>query len=482
MTALEAELMRLVGELTPAKRIEGRALHRPFLLLWAVGKAVQGEVREHRWSTVRDAVGPLMTTHLDVPASADQVLYPFWHLQGSDLWEVADAESLKLTSNGRRPTLSTLNSLDPVAGFPQGAYELLSTNPEMAARVASHLMSTFFNPPPEGFLEDLGLADLMADRAVDALRPRVGESFPNRNAISDVYGGNRVMGITPLRDRVLSVYSDDEGPYQDAPINEIGWIGYTGDGLTGHQRMVSGNRSLQTYQQQQRALRYWHKPDGGQWHFESWVVVVQVRQRWGVGVDGLARREFVWVLAPVPSPLRNTWPADVLEALAEEDWSIQDDTEGIPAGDGGPAGDDGPAGDGGRSTDTSSTRDRYRRLAAAARRTADRRTRRSRLVEVERYYRSVTAREAVMLRSQDKCENRDCLGHPAERTDAGAAILEVDHVNPLARGGADTPESMIALCPNCHALKTRGRNRKRLQSVLLKTARLRHEEFMSETG
>ncbi|MFG2338680.1 HNH endonuclease [Streptomyces yangpuensis] len=468
MAALEAELMKLVGELTPAKRIEGPALHRPFLLLWAVGKAVQGEVREHRWSAVRDAVGPLMTTYLDVPASADQVLYPFWHLQGSGLWELADAESLTLTSNGRRPTLNALNSSDPVAGLTPSAYELLSTDPDMAARVAGHVVSTFFNPPQPGLLEDLGLADLMADRIEDALRPQVGESFPNRNAVSDAYGGNRVMGITPLRDRVLSVYSDDEGPYQDAPINELGWIGYTGDGLTGHQQMISGNRSLQAYQQQQRALRYWHKPVGGQWTFEAWVVVVQVRQRWGVGTDRLARREFVWVLAPVPSPLRNTWPADVLAALEEDDWTVRDDTEGIPAG-GGPS-------------DASSRRDRYRRLTAAARRTADRRTRRSRLVEVERYYRSVSAREAVLIRSEDTCENRTCLGHPTERTDAGAAILEVDHVDPLARGGADTPEAMIALCPNCHALKTRGRNRKKLQSLLLKTARLRHEEFMSAAG
>ncbi|MET9839336.1 HNH endonuclease [Streptomyces virginiae] len=468
MSALEAELMGLVGALTPANRIEGRALHRPFLLLWAIGKAVQGEIREHRWSTVRDTVGPLMTTYLDVPPGADQVLYPFWHLKTSDLWELADADGLTLTSNGRRPTLSALNASDPAAGLPQGAYALLSTEPEIAARVASHVVSTFFNPPPAGLLEDLGLADLLAERMGDALRPQVGESFPNRNAISDVYGGNRVMGITPLRDRTLSVYSDDEGPYQDAPINEIGWIGYTGDGLTGHQRMVSGNRSMEAYQEQQRALRYWHKPDGGQWSFESWVVIVQVRQRWGVGTDGAARREFVWVLAPVPSPLRDTWPVEVLEALAEDDGTVHDDTEGIPAG--------------GDASNASSSRERYRRLTAAARRTADRRTRRSRLVEVERYYRSVTAREAVMLRSQDKCENRDCPGHPEERTDAGAAILEVDHVNPLARGGADTPESMIALCPNCHALKTRGRNRKRLQTALLKTARLRHEEFMSAAG
>nr|WP_241267141.1 HNH endonuclease signature motif containing protein [Streptomyces scabichelini] len=70
------------------------------------------------------------------------------------------------------------------------------------------------------------------------------------------------------------------------------------------------------------------------------------------------------------------------------------------------------------------------------------------------------------------------MGHPLERTDADAPILEVDHVNGLARTGQDVPEVMIALCPNCHALKTRGRNRRELQKQLRAVARSRHQAFM----
>ena len=49
-----------------------------------------------------------------------------------------------------------------------------------------------------------------------------------------------------------------------------------------------------------------------------------------------------------------------------------------------------------------------------------------------RQARSAAARQAVLLRSHGRCEN-------------------------LAHGGPDLPEQMIALCPNCHAIKTRGR-------------------------
>lgn len=32
--------------------------------------------------------------------------------------------------------------------------------------------------------------------------------------------------------------------------------------------------------------------------------------------------------------------------------------------------------------------------------------------------------------------------------------LEVDHIVPLALGGADAPENLEALCPGCHRAKT----------------------------
>jgi 5-methylcytosine-specific restriction protein A len=39
---------------------------------------------------------------------------------------------------------------------------------------------------------------------------------------------------------------------------------------------------------------------------------------------------------------------------------------------------------------------------------------------------------------------------------------------------------MIALCPNCHAVKTRGRTREELRPVLLQAARNRHLELLEE--
>jgi 5-methylcytosine-specific restriction enzyme A len=87
------------------------------------------------------------------------------------------------------------------------------------------------------------------------------------------------------------------------------------------------------------------------------------------------------------------------------------------------------------------------------------------------------ARTAVMLRSQGHCENPRCTGDIQDLTDAGDPILEVDHLDDLAKDGADLPAQMIALCPNCHAIKTRGRTRGELKKGLVAEARRRHDEL-----
>ncbi|WP_413757418.1 HNH endonuclease [Streptomyces sp. MMBL 11-3] len=360
--------------------------------------------------------------------------------------------------------------MDPLAGLPKQDYDRLSKDLELAAWAVGNLLVRFFNPMPARLLAALDLEELMVGPIASYLRPLQGELYQHRGAIADVYGGNRVLGITPLADGLLTVYSDDKGPYDDQRIPGMDWIAYTGDGLSGHQTLSAGNRAMAEHQEQRKALRYWHKPHRGRWTFETWAVIVQRRQRWGRGQDGLQRREFVWILAPVSSPMSDTWPREVVEALNQDDGQLHDDSIDVI-----PAEVDAPS-----KSERTSARQRYERLTAAAHQTAASRTRSSQLVQVERYLRSPAAREAVMLRSNDRCENPSCMGHPLERTDAGAPLLEVDHVNGLARTGQDVPELMIALCPNCHALKTRGRERNTLQRDLLVVARTRHQAFLEK--
>jgi 5-methylcytosine-specific restriction enzyme A len=93
--------------------------------------------------------------------------------------------------------------------------------------------------------------------------------------------------------------------------------------------------------------------------------------------------------------------------------------------------------------------------------------------------RSRAARRAVLVRSGGRCENPNCTGDIRDVTDNGDAILEIDHVHDLAQGGPDNPSQMIALCPNCHAVKTRGSTREQLRHVLLVVAKQRHQALIT---
>ncbi|MEU6603843.1 HNH endonuclease signature motif containing protein [Streptomyces shenzhenensis] len=85
-------------------------------------------------------------------------------------------------------------------------------------------------------------------------------------------------------------------------------------------------------------------------------------------------------------------------------------------------------------------------------------------------------RKAVLERSKGLCENQRCRDRePVGYTDNGDPILEIDHVVEHAKGGRDHGSNTIALCPNCHALKTRGRDRRELTAFLQKEAQRLHQ-------
>lgn len=89
--------------------------------------------------------------------------------------------------------------------------------------------------------------------------------------------------------------------------------------------------------------------------------------------------------------------------------------------------------------------------------------------------RSLAARQAVLYRSEGDCENPRCSGDIQDTSKRGLPLLEVDHIHDLADGGPDFPTNMIALCPNCHTIKTHGSTGNQLRPIFLKVAKDRHE-------
>ena len=186
--------------------------------------------------------------------------------------------------------------------------------------------------------------------------------------------------------------------------------------------------------------------------------------------------------APVYNLVRYSGEARVAAAIAIVDKYLLDaDYDAILADAGlaaaGIADDEDPAG--GVIVARSPLEEEYRRLCGIGAGHGDRGPRLGRPRMSVDILRLESARRAVLLRSEGHCESPCCTGEPQDSTDAGHPILDVDHIQDLAQGGPDHPEQMIALCPNCHAIKTRGRTRERLRQELFMVARQRHEAILS---
>jgi len=285
--------------------------------------------------------------------------------------------------------------------------------------------------------------------------PSLGEEHANRTAVYEAYGGDKIAGIMRFPvDSVVNVFSDAEGPYADAPPTLTEPFGYRGEGLRGPQRLnAGGNALLEQARVDKAPVRFWYRPAGGRFTFLAWVAVLGRAWVSGVGQDRQPRPELEWRLEAVPGPSTEQWPSDVVAAVEESAALADDDDDATP-----PEAQAAPS---------------YAALIARIDRLGQ--ARRPNGIVRTNYPRSAATRRAVLVRSGGQCESPRCTGMPAELTRRGQPILDVDHIQDLAKGGEDHPRNMVALCPNCHACKTRGANATLWRRDLTRVARAAHD-------
>ena len=229
--------------------------------------------------------------------------------------------------------------------------------------------------------------------------------------------------------------------------------------------MTAGNLHLDAERQEQRAIRYWYRPAGGSFSFVSWAAVLDRSRVWSRDDNQRWRLEYSFEIALVPAEDPVRWPTRVTDLVVAG--SIIDDVPPRP-----------PAA---RTGDPAATRPRsYRELVKyIGAEPAEGPVANTQQIRTA-YARSRQARAAVLVRSAGRCENDGCTGMAPDVTTRGEAIMEVDHIDDLALGGPDHPSRMIALCPNCHAAKTRGRNRGIMRRHLRTLASRLHQSALEE--
>lgn len=325
------------------------------------------------------------------------------------------------------------------------------------------LMASQFSGGAAGAARRLERLGFSIVTPAQARPPAVGDEYATRTEIYDAYYGDRVGGIVRFPgEAIVNVFSDEDGPYADDAPTATEPFEYRGEGRRGDQRLLGGNAQLDHARETRSAIRYWYRPSGGRFTFVGWAAVLDRTLVWGRDDDARMRTEFAFQLRLVPSDDVAEWPSGVLAVS---------NTAPVPstAPPGPPDHDDG----------VRSRARIYRELLAQIGEMPTPGPVGRREHHGSAFARSARAREAVLLRARNTCENPGCNGMAPDVTARGEAILEVDHVEDLALGGADHPSSMLALCPNCHAARTRGRNRKRMTGHLRRVALRLHRTALA---
>ena len=145
MNATAEELVARFNNIRLSVRNGRRAPYKPMLLIWAIGRCLNGEDRLVLFDTVERELTRLI--HRFGPhRERVNAHYPFWRLQNDDeLWEIDRPDLVTLTS-AKHAHVSSLRSHNICGGLTQAVYDILKANPELAWRIVRDLLSAHFPP------------------------------------------------------------------------------------------------------------------------------------------------------------------------------------------------------------------------------------------------------------------------------------------------------------------------------------------------
>ena len=180
-----------------------RAPHKPLLVLWAIGRCLEGRDRLASYETIAPKLKTLLRDfgpHRKVYHPED----PFWRLQKDHVWEIDHPNLVSLTDSGGAHT-SSLKRHNIHGGFTEPVFDALRSNQALAHTVAQMLLQSHFpttlhdeimratgigalalDPEPHG-VEEIELEYVSSRRLKrkDGFRSSVLEAYENQCAVCE---------------------------------------------------------------------------------------------------------------------------------------------------------------------------------------------------------------------------------------------------------------------------------------------------------
>ena len=267
-----------------------------------------------------------------------------------------------------------------------------------------------------------------------------------RKELHDQFKGNRQKGISSPADRdfvfVFTGPSGEKYGYDDKLLDD-GTLIYFGEGRVGDMEFTDNNGNTKVRDHRERGLDLYvfeeTSEDGvmsyvGEYDYES--------HDWTDAPDenGKKRRAIRFRLVPADRGGVPVGEVDI-EGAPEEDLFVaaRQNTEGTSSG----GSTSSPSGGG------------------------------------ETYTRSEVTKQFALRSADGVCQG---CGEDAPFVDKnGDPFLEVHHLHRLSDGGPDRPENVVALCPNCHRRRHRGRDGDEFNQRLIGKAEERNRRLLDAT-
>jgi len=148
--------------LTVWKRGGERAPHKPLLVLYALGRLLRDKKRFIRYEEIDDEVGKLLKD-FGPERKSHHPEYPFWRLQKDQIWEIINAENIRVTKSGDVRKRDLIRD-EVSGGFTEIIFQELQKNPQLFRDIVQELLDENFpSSIHEDILQSVGIDITVSD-------------------------------------------------------------------------------------------------------------------------------------------------------------------------------------------------------------------------------------------------------------------------------------------------------------------------------
>lgn len=151
MSLSDPQLLEKFDRIRVWQRGDQRAVHKPLLVLLALGRLWRGEQAAVEFAAIEDDLKKLLDQFGPTSAAASRH-YPFWHLKTDGLWTLDGPARIIERPPGATPNLGELREGRVSGGFTPDVLEALRRDRDLIRRIARRIVEAHF---PESLQQDV---------------------------------------------------------------------------------------------------------------------------------------------------------------------------------------------------------------------------------------------------------------------------------------------------------------------------------------